>query len=163
MKVRLQLELPADAAMLARTRWALHGYMEELGASEETTGDVILALDEACANVVRHAFPEGEGSFRLTAHLSPSEILMEVEDDGVGFNPFEVTALGVEPEATSGRGLRIIRQVMTSVDVESPMPHGGTRLRMRKDLTGLTAASPSGADPVTRSIATTIDLTASTG
>ena len=160
MNVRLQLELPADAKMLGRTRWALLGYLEELGASEETTGDVILALDEACANVVRHAFPEGEGSFRLTADLSPSEVLMEVEDDGIGFNPFEVTALGVEPEATSGRGLRIIRQVMTSVEVESPMPHGGTRLRMRKDLTGLTAVTAPGPS---HSISATIDLTASTG
>src|SRR4029453_17126732 len=60
--VRLQLELPAEARMLTRTRWALLGYMQELGTGDETAGEVILALDEACGNVVRHAFPGGEAT-----------------------------------------------------------------------------------------------------
>jgi serine/threonine-protein kinase RsbW len=132
MRVHLQLDLPADACLLPKTRWALSGYLEEMGAGPEAVGDVILALDEACANVVRHAFPGGAGSYRLTADLSDDEVVFEVEDKGVGFNPFETTGLGVDPGATSGRGLRLIRQLMTAVEVESPMPTGGTRLRMRK-------------------------------
>src|ERR1043165_4768258 len=106
--------------MLTRTRWALLGYLQELGAAEDVAGDVILALDEACANVVRHAFPEGDGSFQLLAELSGSEVVFQVGDHGIGFNPYEAAGLGVEPEATSGRGLRLIRQLMTTVEVESP-------------------------------------------
>lgn len=162
MHVRLQLELPADAKLLGRTRWALLGYLEEVGADDETTGDVILALDEACANVVRHAFPEGTGHFRLSADLSASEVVIEVEDNGVGFSPYEATALGVEPEATSGRGLRIIRQVMTSVEVESPMAGGGTRVRMRKDLSQAAAEAPGPAGG-SEAGPGSVDLTASTG
>src|SRR4051812_25513453 len=142
MRVRLQLDLPADARLLPRTRWALRGYLEELGASDEIAGDVILALDEACANVVRHAFPEGDGSFRLLAELSEDEVLFQVEDHGVGFNPYETTGLGVELGATSGRGLRLTRQLMTAVGGESPMPDGGTRLLMRKLLQGKKPAAP---------------------
>src|SRR4051794_41500589 len=61
MRVRLQLELPADASLLPRTRWALAGYIEELGAGPEVAGGVILALDEGCAHVGRHALPNGTG------------------------------------------------------------------------------------------------------
>jgi len=118
------------------------GYLEELGAGEEVSADIILALDEACANVVRHAFPEGDGSFRLSAELSGSEVVMQVEDHGVGFNPYETTGLGVELEATSGRGLRLIRQLMTNVEVESPMADGGTRLLMRRSLEDDGPAAP---------------------
>jgi anti-sigma regulatory factor (Ser/Thr protein kinase) len=146
MRVRLQLDLPADARLLPRTRWALRGYLEELGASDEVAGDIILALDEACANVVRHAFPEGDGSFRLLAELSRNEVVFQVEDHGVGFNPYETTGLGVELEATSGRGLRLIRQLMSAVEVESPMADGGTRLLMRKSLRGDEPAAPPGAE-----------------
>ena len=138
MHVRLQLELPADAKMLTRTRWALMGYLEELDASEDVTADVILALDEACANVVRHAFPAGDGSFRLAADITDDEVLVEVEDHGVGFDALEIGSRDVPADALSGRGLGIIRQLMTSVEVESPIPSGGTRLRMRKAL----AAAP---------------------
>ena len=134
MRVHLQLDLPAEACMLPKTRWALSGYLEEVGAGPEAVGDVILALDEACANVVRHAFPDGEGQYRLVAELNDDEIVFEIEDSGVGFDPFEETGVGVDPQATSGRGLRLIRQLMTAVEVESPRPDGGTRIRMRKAL-----------------------------
>ena len=117
------------------------GYLEELGAGEDVAGDVILALDEACANVVRHAFPHGHGNFRLAADLTDDEVLVEVEDDGVGFNPVEVGTRKVAPDALSGRGLGMIRQLMTSVEVESPVSSGGTRLRMRRAL----APHPNGA------------------
>src|SRR4051812_5186180 len=132
MRMRLQLDLPADASLLPKTRWALSGYMEELGADAEAIGDAILAIDEACANVVRHAFPEGKGTYRVTADLDRDELIFEVEDDGIGFDPFVMTGMDTDPEATSGRGLRLIRQLMTAVEVESPRPRGGTRLRMRK-------------------------------
>ena len=144
MHVHLQLDLPAEACLLPKTRWALSGYMEELGADPDAIGDAILAIDEACANVVRHAFPDGRGKYRLTALLDDDELVFEVEDDGVGFNPFEMTALGVDPHATSGRGLRLIRQLMTAVEVESPRPSGGTRLRMRKQLRGEPPPAPAG-------------------
>ena len=144
MHVHLQLDLPAEACLLPKTRWALSGYMEELGADPDAIGDAILAIDEACANVVRHAFPDGPGNYRVTALLDDDELVFEVEDDGVGFNPFEVTALGVDPHATSGRGLRLIRQLMTAVEVESPRPSGGTRLRMRKQLRGEPPPAPAG-------------------
>ena len=142
MRVRLQLDLPADARLLPRTRWAMLGYLEELGAGEDVAADIILALDEACANVVRHAFPEGEGSFRLSAELSGTEVVVQVEDHGVGFNPYETGGLGAEPEATSGRGLRMIRELMTNVQVESPMANGGTRLLMRKALDDRAPTAP---------------------
>lgn len=134
MRVRLQLELPADARLLLHTRRALSGYLEDLGASPQLVQETILALDEACANVVRHAFPTGEGTYRVTADLSGRELVLEVEDDGVGFDPFEATGLGPEPGEESGRGLGLIRQLMTAVEVESPRPQGGTRLRMRRSL-----------------------------
>lgn len=100
--------------------------------------DVILALDEACANVIRHAFPDDrEGSFRLVAEITDDLVRISVEDDGVGFSAdtIDLRRDGVAPEATSGRGLEIIRQVMTSVEVRSPTESGvGTRLQMQKRL-----------------------------
>lgn len=112
---------------------------------------MILALDEACANVIRHAFPDGSnGCFRLVAEITDVDIRMAVEDDGVGFAPEELDlrddgaasdegfAEAFDPDAapaTSGRGLEIIRHVMTSVEVRSPTESGvGTRLSMTKRL-----------------------------
>ncbi|MDQ1436916.1 MAG: hypothetical protein QOK43_545 [Acidimicrobiaceae bacterium] len=146
MRLILQLVLPADARLLPRTRRAVAEYLAEIGASAEHVDDVILALDEACANVIRHAFPEGDdGTFRLVADIADDEVNMSVEDDGVGFksdlidlraeaDPADCDAVG-NANATSGRGLEIIRRLMTSVEVRSPTETGvGTRLQMHKRL-----------------------------
>lgn len=152
MRLILQLVLPADARLLPRTRRAIAEYLAEIGASQEHVDDVILALDEACANVIRHAFPDGSnGCFRLVAEISDADIRIAVEDDGVGFAPEELDLRGdgaaasgegfadaFDPDvapATSGRGLEIIRHVMTTVEVRSPTESGvGTRLSMTKRL-----------------------------
>lgn len=47
MHLLLQLELPADARFLPKTRRAVAGYLEEVGAEADLSADVVLALDEA--------------------------------------------------------------------------------------------------------------------
>jgi len=135
MRLILQLVLPADARLLPRTRRAVAEYLAEIGATPDHIDDVILALDEACANVIRHAFPgNDDGTFRLVVELTDDEVTMSIEDDGIGFKP-EASDLRDNETATSGRGLHIIRQVMTSVEVRSPTERGvGTRLHMQKRL-----------------------------
>ncbi|HEV7886834.1 MAG TPA: ATP-binding protein [Acidimicrobiales bacterium] len=135
MRLILQLVLPADARLLPRTRRAIAEYLAAIGASAEHVDDVILALDEACANVIRHAFPgQDDATFRLVAEITDDEVNLAVEDDGIGFKPDEID-LRPDAEATSGRGLHIIRELMTSVEVRSPTERGvGTRLCMHKQL-----------------------------
>lgn len=133
MRLVLQLELPADARLLPATRQALEGYLIDLGASEEDRADVVLAVSEACANVIRHAFPASGGCIRLVTEITDGEVRVLVEDDGVGFNP---RARRQEPGDydTSGRGLYIINELMNLVELESPTASGGTRVLMRKAL-----------------------------
>ena len=98
---------------------------------------MILALDEACANVIRHAFPgDQDGCFRLVAEITDDDVRMSVEDDGVGIPRDRIDLRdGAGHDSLSGRGLDIIRHVMTSVEVRSPAENGaGTQLVMTKRL-----------------------------
>jgi serine/threonine-protein kinase RsbW len=132
--VVVALTLPSDDRLLPTTRHFIAGYLTDLGTPDDVADDVILALDEACSNVVKHAFPTGGGSYLLRADLRPEEVVIEVEDDGVGFDAMASKGSGVL--ALAGRGLEMMRRLMTSVDVESPTPNGGTRLSMRRHLGG---------------------------
>jgi anti-sigma regulatory factor (Ser/Thr protein kinase) len=118
--------------MLNPTRRVVEALLEPEGA-RDAVDDVILAVDEACSNVIRHAFPGGTGSYVLRAHIDDATIDLEIEDNGVGVDVGTIDLHApVDWEATSGRGLSMIRQLMTSVEIESSTPPGGTRLRMRK-------------------------------
>ena len=136
MLFTFQVALPLDPRLLPKTRQAVAGYLEDLVPSSEALHDVVLALGEACANVLRHAFPGGEGSYLVRAEVDGQEVRISVEDQGVGLDPAVLERDWVDPEAVSGRGLSIIREVMSSVDVAPASAHGGTRLLMRKSLAG---------------------------
>ena len=134
MRLVMQIALPADARLLKSTRRAVAGYLEDVGASDETTGDVLLALDEACTNVIRHAYTtEGAHTFNLYADMRSDEVVVAVEDEGTGIAPEDAHGHAAALEATSGRGFQIIRELMTEVQV-SPSDGGGTRVIMRKRL-----------------------------
>jgi len=127
------MSLPADERLLRATRRAMAAYLEEFVASNDIVDDVVLALNEACTNVLKHAFPKVDtGTLRLRADLSPDEVVVEVVDDGIGFDAMRYQAGDLF--AVFGRGLEMVRRLMTTVEVESPRPDGGTRLLMRKTL-----------------------------
>ena len=127
------MSLPADERLLRATRRAMAAYLEEFVASADIIDDVVLALNEACTNVLQHAFPRmNTGTLRLRADLSPDEVVVEVVDDGIGFDAMRYQAGDLF--AVFGRGLELVRRLMTTVEVESPRPDGGTRLLMRKAL-----------------------------
>lgn len=140
MRLVVDLTLPSEARLISRTRHVFTGYLEALGASREAVSDVILAVDEACTNVVRHAFdglpPSDRPCFRLQAELTDEEVTVVIEDDGIGLPPGAINQrpLAEAPEATSGRGLQIIHELMTSVDIETTPDRQGTRLEMRRAL-----------------------------
>lgn len=137
MRLVVDLTLPTEARLVSHTRRAFTGYLEEMGVDGDDVSDVALALAEACTNVLRHAYPQGD-SFRLSAELGPDEVVLVVEDDGVGLpaSTDPAPAKGPDATATSGRGLFLIRSLMTSVDLETAPARQGTRLHMRKSLKG---------------------------
>ena len=133
MRLVVDLTLPTDARLISQTRRMFSGYLAEMGVDGEDVSDVALALAEACTNVMRHAFTQPDQCFHLSAELRPEEVVLVVEDDGIGI-PADAGLEMPEPSATSGRGLQIIREVMTTVDVETAPERSGTRVQMRKSL-----------------------------
>ena len=86
-----------------------------------------LVTAEACANVVRHAYPQGQpGPVRVRLTVNPRvDMALAVTDWGRGCAACPLPpAVGV-PEATSGRGLRIITCLCDAVTGETG-PDGNT-------------------------------------
>jgi serine/threonine-protein kinase RsbW len=107
-----------------------------LDAREE--GDLRLAVEEACANVIAHGYPPGEaGSIRLSIRSTPERFTVEICDDAPPFDPDAVAAPDLHGDADAraigGLGLHLMRQVMDEVIHEHPAG-GGNRLTLVKHL-----------------------------
>jgi anti-sigma regulatory factor (Ser/Thr protein kinase) len=134
MHLCLDVSLPATYEFVRTTRKVVSSYLEEAQVEQDHAADLVLAVGEACTNVVQHAFPEREGTFRLILDLRPGEIVVEITDAGIGFEPFEQAIAPFGRLAVSGRGIEIMRRLVTAVEVQSPAPMGGTRVRLRQRL-----------------------------
>jgi anti-sigma regulatory factor (Ser/Thr protein kinase) len=97
-------------------------------AAESDLERIRLALTEACANVVRHAYPGDPGMLDVVVCLGPRKIVIEVRDTGVGV----CGAVDSEPNQAGGLGLPLIGMLADRVEITPCMP--GTSVRMTFDL-----------------------------
>jgi serine/threonine-protein kinase RsbW len=123
--------MPAKAEYLLLGRLALAGIARTVDFDPELLADLKLAVTEACANAVRHAY-EDEGTMTLRFALDEASVRIQVEDKGTGFEAHHVEEW--EPEALSeeGMGLAIIRAVVDDLDIRSGPGGRGTQLTLTK-------------------------------
>lgn len=101
---------PADSEQLVLIRRELADWLAPLGLTEEETADVVLAVDEAAANAVRHAYgPSESGAVELTLWTEPGTLSIEVVDHG-SWRPPEP-----DPSGESGRGIPLMSTMSESV------------------------------------------------
>jgi serine/threonine-protein kinase RsbW len=117
----LNLSLPARSENLARIRRAVADFAASVGAGDNTVGDVKLAVNEACSNVVRHAYERDEGEMEVEARPVGDYLVVVVHDRGQG-----LTQRSSDPGA--GFGLRVAKILSDSIEI---LDRGkGTEVRM---------------------------------
>ena len=127
------LRIPAKPEYITLSRLALTGISRFRAVADETLADLKLALTEACSNSVRHAYAGGDGHVDIRYELHHDRLVIEVADDGEGFDPAE--AEGDEGElAEGGLGISIIRAVADDVEIGTRADGRGSRLRFEKRL-----------------------------
>jgi serine/threonine-protein kinase RsbW len=139
MRLQFSLELPRDAALVRDARRTLDGALAGAGVTEDCRDDIRLALTEACGNVVSHA--SLANGYHIEVTVDEGECVIEVTDDGGGFDPALVPAVDpVRPAdepgglRESGRGLHVLAAVVERLDVVS-VEDTGTLVRFSKHLT----------------------------
>jgi serine/threonine-protein kinase RsbW len=129
----VKLTIPAKAEYITLVRLALSGLSHLRPLSEETLGDLKLAVTEACSNSVRHAYRDGrEGSVDVVYELHSDRLVVEVCDDGAGFTTGEAAAVGGLGLTEGGLGIAIIRELADELELGPGASGKGSRLRFVK-------------------------------
>jgi serine/threonine-protein kinase RsbW len=83
--VKFCLMFPREAVSVPVVRRVLGDTLRELGVDDESVADLLLAVTEACTNVLQHS---GQGHrYEVVASVSENGCLVEVVDSGAGFRP----------------------------------------------------------------------------
>jgi anti-sigma regulatory factor (Ser/Thr protein kinase) len=124
---RISLTLPAESRSLATLRRVLGRWLKAAGAGETEIYEALVAVGEACANAIAHAYPAGDAEFEVEASRLGPDLEVTVRDFG-SWRP----ARGEERR----RGLTLMEQLMEEVAIEKG--EGGTTVTLRRSLEGAT-------------------------
>jgi serine/threonine-protein kinase RsbW len=127
----VRLTIPAKPEYITLVRLALSGLSRLRPLSEETLGDMKLAVTEACTNSVRHGYQEGGGRVEILYELQPDRLVVEVTDDGPGFDASGDRPTEENP-AEGGLGIAIIKAVSDEFESGERSDGRGSRLRFVK-------------------------------
>jgi len=83
--VEFCLIFPRESLSVPVMRRVLGDTLSNLGLNQSTVDDLLLAVTEACTNVLRHAGPGRR--YEVVAHIGSKRCLLEVVDSGRGFEP----------------------------------------------------------------------------
>ena len=136
----IRLTIPAKPEYITLGRLALTGIarLRPEPLRQEVLGDLKLALTEACTNSVRHAYDGGEGTVEILYELHDDKLVVEVVDEGEGFeppaDPSDALAGAEDELSEGGLGIAIIEALADEFEIRE-RTQGGSSLRFVKHLT----------------------------
>jgi anti-sigma regulatory factor (Ser/Thr protein kinase) len=129
---RLTLSIPSHPRYLRVVRNFLSSLLAELGFSHQTCMGMVLAVNEAYANVIEHCY-QGDVTQRvdLAVVIEPAVITIEMRDYGAQPDPACIEPRDLQDVRPGGLGTHFMRAIMD--DITYDLSSGtGTVLRMSK-------------------------------
>ena len=130
MNAPRRIVFPSEPAHLAKVREGVRDFLGGSAFSDEEEAKIIMALDEACTNIIRHAHEDLVKPVRLEMKWLRDRLRFVLRDYGKPFHPLTVQSRDLQIVHPGGYGLFIIRTVFDHVDY-SPQARG-TRLTLEK-------------------------------
>jgi anti-sigma regulatory factor (Ser/Thr protein kinase) len=129
--VKKVFELPARSDVLRGLRGELRLLLEQGGWQKKHLDEIVLAVDEALTNVIRHAYGESGGTMKISFEDSPDRTEIEIEDHGKKFDPTQAPMPELPRHRPGGLGIHFIRTIMDELIYDRAFTEGN-RLRMIK-------------------------------
>jgi len=136
----IRLEMPSSFELLDLVQLLSDRLCAMAGLDEDAVHWVSVSVRESVINAIKHGNREDRRKhvvveFVLAPRSEPREFVVQVLDEGEGFDPDEV-ANPLDPEnvlKSSGRGIFFMRNFMDDVSI-ARRPEGGMAIRMSKKI-----------------------------
>ncbi|HSR68444.1 MAG TPA: ATP-binding protein [Acidobacteriota bacterium] len=114
------LQFPSSTENLAMVRAFLENIGKQAGMAEDEVAKIQLAVDEACSNVIEHAYGHDKSKeVLIEVSYDDAQLKISIVDRGRGFDPDSVEPQQLKELAarrqTGGLGLTLIRTLMDEV------------------------------------------------
>ena len=131
----LRLHFHAQAQKLGEIRSTVSQILAQSGCSTDVTDDVVLAIDEACQNIIRHAYgKECKDEIVLHIHRQGDSLTITLRDYAPPVSSDCMKPRDLDDIRPGGLGCHLIQQVMDDVSIGPALEGKGNLLQMVKRL-----------------------------
>jgi len=129
----LHLKFTSQPDRLKLVRNAVFDTAMLCGCSELTARDIVIAVDEASQNVIRHAYKGArDGQIVLDINRENDDIVLRLRDFAEKVDVSKIKPRDLDDIRPGGLGTHFIREVMDDVEFVPPPDGIGNLLRMKK-------------------------------
>jgi len=121
---QFKLRIPSQTDNLELIRFFVGRVAEKVGFDDEDVGKIELACDEACTNVIKHAYGERNRmqSLDIAIQLDYQKLTLIVTDHGKGFDPQAIQIPDMKEYLAElkvgGLGIYLMKTLMDEVDYD---------------------------------------------
>jgi sigma-B regulation protein RsbU (phosphoserine phosphatase) len=131
----LKMQFPGKADRLKLVRGTVAETAKLCGCTPDDIQSIVIAVDEACQNIIRHAYGKTrEGDIILEIRRRGDDIMIFLRDFADPVDVSKIKPRELDDIRPGGLGTHFIRELMDEVEFLSPPPDGGNILRMIKKI-----------------------------
>lgn len=130
------ITIPSNPKYLSVIRAVTVKMGELCGMSDMAIDDVKLAVDEACSNVIKHAY-KGDIKRKIVVKykITKKSFAVTIEDHGIKVNPESITGRSLDDIKPGGLGVHFIRRTFDILSFDKNRK-SGNRLSLIKYIKG---------------------------
>ncbi len=129
--MKKRFELASKSEVLSPFRKELRQLLGQAGWEKKSTEGILLAVDEALTNIIRHAYGGQPGTIVVLFEDDPAKTEIILEDLGKKFDPTTVPPPELPRQKPGGLGVHFIKTIMDRLVYDEAFKEGN-RLHMIK-------------------------------
>ena len=126
--------IPSQTERLKEARDFVSGVARRFGFADDDVNKIVLAVDEACTNIIKHAYSYKKNhAIKLSIHTQGTTFEVTIMDQGAPFDPSSVPQPNMKEYLShfkkGGLGMYLMKTVMDKVEYDfKPGPVNCVRL-----------------------------------
>ena len=123
--IKKRLSVNSTTSNLARIRTFIKTQSINVGFDEENANKIVLAADEACTNIIKHAYKYStKGKINVNLSFSQNKLKISITDEGTHFNSKSVPEPDLkkyyQEKRVGGLGMFLMKKLMDEVAYSQP-------------------------------------------
>jgi serine/threonine-protein kinase RsbW len=136
MKKKYHLRIPSQTENLEIIREFVTKIARKVGFKDEETGKIELAVDEACTNVIEHAYAKDDRKLiDIEVQIDKDKFTITITDQGKGFDPKKLKTPDMkkymDEMRVGGLGVYLMKTLMDEIDFDIKGGRGGRKNQVR--------------------------------